>query len=300
MGLNFKQETAPKYGVATPWSPLVTRVLCKNPSPFTYTGTGTFIIGNTDVAIIDPGPDNEDHLKALLKAIGDRPVRGILITHNHTDHSPLAVKLAEATSAPIIGPKLPDAFIEAGEGAVKMDAGLDHTYAPDQIITDGQAISGEGWTLKAVHTPGHVSHHMSYHLIEEKSLFCGDHIMGWATSVIIPPEGNLRAYLKSLSDLLGQGYERFYPTHGLAIDNPDKFMRATIVHRHMREGQILSCIKDGRSTVADMVGHMYKNVDVRLHGAAALSVMAHLIALLEEGKITADQKDLKSAVFHLK
>lgn len=298
MTLNFKYEENPDYGTAQIISPLITRVLCNNPSPFTYTGTGTYIIGSTDLAVIDPGPLDDDHLKALLAAIDGRPVKAILITHNHADHSPLALKLAAAVGAPILGSKLPESLMNPDKGN-PLDAGMDRSYAPDQIIKDGDDIAGEGWTLRTIHTPGHISHHISFHLLEENSLFCGDHIMGWSTSVIIPPEGHLRSYLASLHDLMALDLDRIYPTHGLPINNPTKFMRATVIHRHMREGQIVSCIKEGRTTVADMVAHMYKSVDKRLHGAAGLSVMAHLIALMEDGKASADGEDLKTANFRL-
>ncbi|WND03262.1 MBL fold metallo-hydrolase [Temperatibacter marinus] len=299
MGLDFKFEENPDYGVAQSVTPLVTRVLCENPSPFTYTGTGTYLIGTEDLAIIDPGPLNDDHLTALLKAVDGRPVNAILITHNHSDHSPLAIRLAEAVKAPILGSALPESLKIPDEGN-PLDAGLDRRYRPDLEIEDGHLVCGKGWTLKTIHTPGHISHHISFFLEEENSLFCGDHIMGWSTSVIIPPEGHLRSYLKSLQELMEMDLARLYPTHGKPIDNPTKFMRATIVHRHMREGQIVTCLKEGRQTIMEMVTHMYKSVDKKLHGAAALSVSAHLIALIEEGKVTqSEHEDLISATFTL-
>lgn len=298
MALDFTFEENPIYGTAQHWSPLVTRVLCNNPSPFTYTGTGTFIVGTTDLAVIDPGPLDTDHLNALISAIDGRPVKAILITHNHADHSPLAPQLAAATGAPILGSALPESLINPDTGN-PLDSGLDRHYSPDKVIENGDQITGEGWTMQVIHTPGHISHHISFHLLEENSLFCGDHMMGWSTSVIIPPEGHLRSYLISLNDLIDRDFDTLYPTHGLAIQKPTKFMRATVIHRHMREGQIITCLKEGLTTIPAMVAHMYKAVDKKLHGAAGLSVMAHLIALIEDKKVTADSEDLWAATYRL-
>ncbi|MET0240856.1 MAG: MBL fold metallo-hydrolase [Sphingobium sp.] len=263
-------------GAAMNLSPLVTRVLAPTPSPFTYTGTQSYLVGTTDLAVIDPGPDEEAHIAALLWAIGDRPVKAIMCTHTHRDHSPAAAPLARATGAKVIG-CAPFAIKDDGPRA---DASFDTGYAPDTILSDGDVVSGEGWTLRAVHTPGHTSNHLCYALEEEGALFTGDHVMGWSTSVVSPPDGDMTAYMASLQKLMERADSVFYPAHGEAVPNPRRLVRGMIGHRRMREGQILRFLeRNGASVIPDMVLEMYRGVDPGLHPAAGRSVQAHLIDL---------------------
>jgi glyoxylase-like metal-dependent hydrolase (beta-lactamase superfamily II) len=263
-------------GVLMSLSPLVARVLAPNPSPFTYTGTQTYVVGADAVAIIDPGPDDPDHLGALTAAIAGRPVVAILCTHTHRDHSPAARPLSERTGAPIIG----CAALTLDDDGPRADAAFDADYRPDRVLADGEQVSGPGWTLEAVATPGHTSNHLCFALLEETILFTGDHVMGWSTSVISPPDGDMSAYMRSMQRLLGRDDRIYYPAHGEPIENPQRLVRGMMGHRKQREGQILRFLeRNGDSAIPDMVAEMYKGVDPRLYGAAGRSVLAHLIDL---------------------
>ncbi|HUD95689.1 MBL fold metallo-hydrolase [Sphingobium sp.] len=263
-------------GLLMPLSPLVARVLAPNPSPFTYTGTQTYVVGAQAVAIIDPGPDDADHLAALIAAIAGRPVVAILCTHTHRDHSPAARPLAQATGAPVIG----CAPLTLDDDGPRADAAFDADYRPDRILTDGERVTGQGWTLEAVATPGHTSNHLCFALLEENVLFTGDHVMGWSTSVISPPDGDMSAYMRSMQRLLDRADAIYYPAHGDPIEMPQRLVRGMMGHRKQREGQILRFLeRNGESAIPDMVADMYKGVDPRLYGAAGRSVLAHLIDL---------------------
>ncbi|NLS25810.1 Hydroxyacylglutathione hydrolase [Sphingomonas sp. S2M10] len=269
-------------GLAIALEPLVTRVLANNPSPFTHTGTQTYLVGTTDVAVIDPGPDEADHLAALQAAIGGRPVRAILCTHTHRDHSPAAPALKAATGAPIIG-CAPLVLEDAGPRA---DASFDLGYAPDAVLADGEQVAGQGWTLTAVATPGHTSNHLCFALEESGALFTGDHVMGWSTTVVAPPDGNMAAYMASLETLMGRAQDRiYYPAHGDPVANPHRFVRGLAGHRKQREGQILRLLAEGVEAVPAMVERMYVGLDPRLHGAAGRSVLAHLLDLETRGRV---------------
>lgn len=275
-------------GEAMRLSPLVTRVLAPNPSPFTYTGTQTYLVGTRDLAVIDPGPAEDTHLAALLAAIGDRPVRAILCTHTHRDHSPAAAPLAARTGAPIIG----CAPLTLEDDGPRADAAFDPDYAPDRVLADGEQVQGEGWTLSALATPGHTSNHLCFALAEEKALFTGDHVMGWSTTVVSPPDGDMTAYLLSLERLIGRDDAIYYPAHGEAITQPQRLARGTLGHRRMREGQILRHLeREGPSLIPDMVALMYAGIDPRLHGAAGRSVLAHLIDLEKRGLVKREKDD---------
>jgi len=255
---------------------LVGRVLAPNPSPFTYTGTQTYLIGTTDLAVIDPGPDDADHLAALLAAIAGRPVRAILCTHTHRDHSPAARPLSHQTGAPVIG----CAPLMLEDDGPRADAAFDATYNPDRILADGEQVAGQGWTLEAVSTPGHTSNHLCFALIEENALFTGDHVMGWSTSVISPPDGDMANYMRSMQRLLDRPDAVYYPAHGDPVETPQRLVRGMMGHRKQREGQILRFLeRNGVSEIPDMVAEMYKGVDPRLYPAAGRSVLAHLIDL---------------------
>ena len=257
-------------------SPLVGRVLAPNPSPFTYTGTQTYVVGVEDVAVIDPGPDDPAHLDALLAAIDGRPVSAILCTHTHRDHSPAAAPLSAQTGAPIIG----CAPLTLDDDGPRADAAFDAPYRPDRVLADGERLGGQGWTLAAVATPGHTSNHLCFALLEEKALFTGDHVMGWSTSVVSPPDGDMAAYMASMQCLLERDDAIYYPAHGEPVESPQRLVRGMMGHRKQREGQILRFLeRNGASDIPSMVTEMYKGVDPRLHSAAGRSVLAHLIDL---------------------
>jgi glyoxylase-like metal-dependent hydrolase (beta-lactamase superfamily II) len=263
-------------------SPLVARVLAPNPSAFTYTGTQSYVVGTgSDAAVIDPGPAEDAHIDALIAAIAGRNVRAIICTHTHRDHSPAAAPLAAQTGAPIIG----CAPLTLDDDGPRSDAAFDADYCPDDILSDGAEMSGDGWSLQAVATPGHTSNHLCIALGQEKALFTGDHVMGWSTSVISPPDGNMSDYMSSMQKLLGRDDVVYYPAHGEAVENPQRLVRGMMGHRKHREGQILRQLDHGEQGVriAAMVPLMYKGVDVRLHPAAARSVLAHLLDLRQRG-----------------
>jgi glyoxylase-like metal-dependent hydrolase (beta-lactamase superfamily II) len=268
-------------GAAIRLEPLVARVLADNPSPFTYTGTQSYLVGTSDLAVIDPGPDLPDHLDALRAAIADRPVRAILCTHTHRDHSPASRPLAAATGAPIIG----CAPLALDDDGPRADAAFDRDYAPDRVLADGERVSGTGWTLEAVATPGHTSNHLCFALIESGALFTGDHIMGWSTSVVAPPDGDMGAYMASLDKLLARADRVYYPAHGPEVTTPQRLTRGMMGHRKQREGQILRLLEAGTGAIPDMVERMYVGLDPRLTGAAGRSVLAHLIDLRNRGLV---------------
>jgi glyoxylase-like metal-dependent hydrolase (beta-lactamase superfamily II) len=266
-------------------SPLVSRILAPNPSPFTYEGTQSYLVGTCDLAVIDPGPDEQPHLDALIAAIDGRPVKAILCTHTHRDHSPAAAPLARLTGAPIIG----CAPLTLEDDGPRADAAFDAAYAPDRVLADGERVTGEGWALTAVATPGHTSNHLCYALDAEQALFTGDHVMGWSTTVVSPPDGDMSAYLASLDLLLRREDAIYYPAHGEPIPQPRRLVRGTLGHRRMREGQILRLLeRKGPALVPDMVTAMYAGIDPRLHGAAGRSVLAHLIDLQRRGLVEPD------------
>ncbi|WP_126175880.1 MBL fold metallo-hydrolase [Tsuneonella rigui] len=270
-------------GLAEQVEPLVRRVLAPNPSPYTYTGTETYVVGaGSNVAVIDPGPAEPAHLEALLGAIGDAKVAAIMCTHTHRDHSPASRPLAEKTGAPIVG----CAPLVLDDSGPRADAAFDRDYAPDRVMEDGEAMTGDGWTLRAVHTPGHTSNHLCFALEESGALFTGDHVMGWSTSVVVPPDGDMTAYMASLDKLYAREDTVYYPAHGPQIDKPRQLVRGMIGHRRQRENQIVRILaENGTMRAADFVPLMYKGLDPRLIGAAEMSVTAHLIDLERRGMI---------------
>ena len=281
-------------GLSEQLEPLVRRVLAPNPSPYTFTGTQTYIVGaGAEVAVIDPGPDDTGaaghadtngagHVEAILKAVGDARIVAIVCTHTHRDHSPASRPLQAATGAPIIG-CAPLALVDDGPRA---DAAFDAEYLPDRVLTDGERLSGDGWTLEAVATPGHTSNHLCYSVVESGALFTGDHVMGWSTSVVSPPDGDMAAYMASLQKLYDREDRVLYPAHGPQIDNPRQLVRGMLGHRRQRERQILRLLEEaGPHVIPAFVAAMYKGLDERLHGAAGRSVLAHLIDLERQGRV---------------
>jgi glyoxylase-like metal-dependent hydrolase (beta-lactamase superfamily II) len=272
-------------------SPGVRRLLAGNPSPFTFTGTQTYVVGEGEVAVIDPGPDDPAHVDTLIRTLQAERVAAILVTHTHRDHSPASRPLAAATGAPVVG-CTPLALEDDGPRA---DAAFDFDYAPDRVLRDGERVAGPGWTLEAVATPGHTSNHLCFALAEAGALFTGDHVMGWSTSIISPPDGNMADYMRSLHRLLERDDRVYYPTHGPAVTDPKAHVQALIDHRRMREARILAQLAAGAATIPDMVAAIYQDVDPSLHPAAQRSVLAHLIDLEQRGRVAFDGEKWKQA-----
>lgn len=275
-----------EYGRCDQVSPLIRRVIADNPGPFTYVGTGTYIVGRGTVAVIDPGPDLPGHLRALLSALEGETVSHILVTHHHSDHSPLARPLQKATGATIYGRRAPH-LAEHAPGPT-VEAGEDEGFRPDIEIADGDLFEGPGWTLRAVTTPGHTSNHVCFALKAENALFSGDHVMGWSTTVITPPDGDMGDYFASLEKVKAQGFDTLWPTHGAPVREVAPFLQAYADHRRAREAQVLAALAQGPTTIKAMVPTLYAAVDPRLHPAAAMSVLAHMLLLVKEGRATCD------------
>ncbi len=296
----FVKDVAFEYGRPDRLSPLIRRVICNNPGPFTFTGSGTYIVGEDEgpLAVIDPGPRDDAHLDALIAAIGAAPVSHILITHTHKDHCGGAREFAERVGAPIMGAG-PHPSAEKPPAAAALEEGADTAFRPDAILKDGERISGAGWTIEAVATPGHLSNHLCFALLEEKVLFTGDHVMGWSTTVIAPPDGDMGDYLESLDKLLTRDDVRYLPTHGAPIEKPKPFVRAVRTHRLMRDAQITEQIRQGRRSIREIVPNIYADIDKRLQSAAALNVLAHLIRLVRKGAVICDGDPTLDAAYKL-
>ena len=264
--------------------PMVRRILAPNPSPFTFTGTQTYVVGGGEVAVIDPGPDDERHVAALLSAVEGERVAAILCTHTHRDHSPASRALAAATGAPIVG-CAPFAIEDDGPRA---DASFDFCYAPDRVLADGEELEGKGWRLEAVATPGHTSNHLCFALADAGILFTGDHVMGWSTTVVSPPDGDMADYIASLDRLRGRDDAVYLPAHGPPVERPREHLARLIEHRRMRERQILAHLDAGEGRIPAMVAAIYADVDPRLHPAAERSVLAHLVDLERRGIVRSE------------
>jgi glyoxylase-like metal-dependent hydrolase (beta-lactamase superfamily II) len=269
--------------------PRIARVLAHNPSAFTYYGTQTYLVGTKQVAVVDPGPDLPEHLNALEEAIGEREVVAIMCTHTHRDHSPAARPLAERTGAPIIG-CAPLALETVGPRA---DASFDGDYAPDRTLSDGGSVEVDGESIAAVATPGHTSNHLCF--AYRGALFSGDHVMGWSTTVVFPPDGDMAAYMQSLDKLRKRDDRVYYPAHGPAVENPQQYVRHLAGHRMQREKQILRLVGEKPRPIPDIVANAYPGLDARLVTAAGGSVLAHLLDLQQRGLVE-QRQDLWTAV----
>ena len=330
MAIAFNQDFDPNYGQVVELSPLIRRVVAENPNPFTFTGTGVYLVGRGEVAVIDPGPTLAEHLDAVEAALGpDERISRILVTHTHSDHTAGVAALVERTGATTYGfgphGEVPDedpldklSFDEyfTPEEKAEIDKewadtpdelkreGPDQDFDPDVTVGDGDTIQGStadggSWTIEVVHTPGHTSNHVCFALQEEGVLFTGDHVMGWATSVISPPDGDLYDYLNSLRKLLDRNDTRYWPTHGPAIDDPQTYVQSFLDHRLHREQQIVTALEAGPNTIKGIVPDMYADVNKRLWRAAANSVYSHLLALHREGRATADPEPSLTATWSL-
>jgi glyoxylase-like metal-dependent hydrolase (beta-lactamase superfamily II) len=276
-----------QYGTVEQVSPLIRRVIANNPGKYSYRGTGTYIIGHGDVAVIDPGPALDDHREALGTTLAGERVRAILVTHCHSDHSPLAAWLSEATGAPTIA-YAPHGVVEIDdeESDVKVEESIDIAFQPSIRAVDGSLVArGPGWTIRAVHTPGHTSNHLCFALDEEDALFTGDHVMGWSTTVVSPPDGDMRAYMQSLQKVIERGDRTLWPTHGNSVTDPQPFLAAYLAHRVDREQQVLAQVRGGAGSIEAIVKMLYANVREELHKPAGRSVLAHLVKLVDDGVV---------------
>jgi glyoxylase-like metal-dependent hydrolase (beta-lactamase superfamily II) len=294
----FVREFDFAHGRRDQVSPLVQRVIANNPGPFTFTGTGTYIVGRTapgaGVAVIDPGPLDEAHLEALLAAVEGRTVTHVLVTHTHRDHAPLARPFAERTGAPVLAMRPPERQTHASG---TLDEDEDTAFTPDVILTGGERTRGDGWTITAMATPGHASNHMAFVLEEENALFCGDHVMGWSTTIVAPPDGDMADYMSSLEAVIAAEFATLWPTHGAPVTEPAPFLAAYRAHRLEREAQVLARLEAGDRTIAAMVPTLYAAVDPRLWPAASLSVQAHLIKLVKEGRVAVEGEPTLDTVY---
>ncbi|WP_340693888.1 MBL fold metallo-hydrolase [Hyphomonas sp.] len=275
-----------EYGEVQQVSPLIRRVIANNPGPFTYVGTGVYIVGHGEVAVIDPGPMDETHFEALKAALKGETVTHVLVTHGHSDHSPLAMPLAEwagcKTYAKNCG--IPTAKGELGSAD-------DLGFMPDMKIGDGDSFSGPGWTLDVIETPGHTCNHLCFALREENACLSGDHIMGWSTTVVAPPDGDMADYMESLEKIRPRGFETLWPTHGDPVRGKEfvnEFITEYARHRRAREAAILEHLRNGETSIPAMVAIMYADVEKRLHPAAAMSVLGHMVALIKGGVVRTD------------
>jgi glyoxylase-like metal-dependent hydrolase (beta-lactamase superfamily II) len=284
----FAAAREPPPREATGLSPLVRRLVAPNPSPFTFNGTCTYIVGRGAVAVVDPGPDDDSHLRAILATIEGERVETILVTHTHRDHSEGVQKLRAATGARVVGAA---PFAPRGDGAAGLDSAHDRDYSPDAILANGERLQGAGFSIEAIATPGHCSNHLCFALLEENALFSGDHVMAWSTSVVAPPDGSMRAYMASLDKLRGRGETIYWPGHGGPVVETQRYLRGLIHHRRQREASILAALGDGAQTISALVDKVYVGIDPALTRAAGLSTLAHLEDLGEGGLIIAETED---------
>ena len=285
----FNRDFEPAYGEAVPVAEGVQRITVNNPSPFTFFGTNSYIVGDRSVAVIDPGPEDEAHYQALLAALAGRTVSHIFVSHTHRDHSPLSRRLQQATGAPIVaeGPHRASRLLHEGE-VNPFGESSDVDFMPDIRLGDGARIDGDGWSLTAVLTPGHTANHAAFALDNTGIVFSADHVMAWATSIVAPPDGAMSDYMASLERLLSRDDRIYFPGHGGPVSEPAAFLRGLRAHRRMRERAVLERIKAGDRSIPEMVKVIYASTDPRLHGAAGLSVLAHLEDLLDKGLVTSD------------
>jgi glyoxylase-like metal-dependent hydrolase (beta-lactamase superfamily II) len=276
-------------GVVADVAPGVRAIVANNPGPFTFKGTVSYIIGRGKVAILDPGPADSTHVAALLDAVRGESVTDIFVTHTHRDHSPAVPMIKAATGAKVYaeGPHRPARPLHIGE-AERLDASGDMDFRPDTILTDGDVVSGQGWTIEALTTPGHTANHMAYALREADLIFSGDHVMAWSTSIVAPPDGAMSDYMASLEKLARRNEPLYLPGHGGPVRDAPRFVQSYIRHRQGREQSILRRLGKGAADIPTIVRAVYIGLDPRLKGAAALSVLAHLEDLVARGVVATD------------
>lgn len=284
--LNFKTDMAFSYGVPTPMGPGIVRLVAPNGGPFTFKGTNTYLVGSTSLAVIDPGPDDESHIASILKAAGPRAITHIFTTHAHRDHVDGVARLKRETGAIVCAfPRDPEAVRIALEATPSGSYFVDYEFAPDKALKAGETVSGSDWALTAILTPGHAPDHLSFALEGRDVVFSGDHVMAWNTSVVAPPEGRMADYIASLEILLDRNDSMFLPGHGGRLEDPQRTVKAYLLHRRWREQAIMKALKDGAYTVQRIVPEVYQGTDARLIPAATLSVLAHVEHLIEKGLV---------------
>lgn len=296
--IDFDLSFEPRHGEAVELAPGLSRITVNNPSHFTFHGTNSYLIGTDRLAVVDPGPIDDDHYEALIRAIAGRPVGHILITHTHRDHSPLAQRLKAESGALIVaqGPHRFARDLALGE-TNPLDAAADTGLVPDIALGDGESVEAGGMDIVAVHTPGHTGNHAAFALGDTGILLSGDHVMGWSTSIVAPPDGSMIDYMASLDKLASRDDRIYFPGHGGPVANPQAFVRALRAHRKMREMAILQRIRKGDRTIPEIVATIYRDVDPRLHGAAGLSVFAHIEDLVGRGLVVTDGAPMLDGVF---
>ncbi len=294
----FVKDVRFEYGVLEDVAPNVRRLIARNPGPFTHVGTGTYVIGRGRVAVIDPGPDLPEHIDNLRAELAGEEIAHILVTHTHADHSPGARQLKALTGAPTYGFG-PHASGRYQRGEV-VEAGADLEFVPDRVLRDGDLLEADGLRVEAVHTPGHCSNHLCFALPEQGALFTGDHVMAWSTSIVSPPDGDMAEYMASLQRLLTRKDTRYFPTHGAPIEDPKPFVEAYVRHRKQRERQILECLAAGTHTIDAMVPLMYVGLPPFLFPAAARSVFAHMLLLVEQERVRCDGEASLTASYGLR
>ncbi|MDD9822590.1 MAG: MBL fold metallo-hydrolase [Gammaproteobacteria bacterium] len=293
MTIRFNRAFEFRYGMVERLSPLVRRVVARNPGPFTFHGTSTFIIGNREVAVIDPGPASPAHIDAVIDGLRAEKVTHIIATHTHADHSPGCKLLQEKTAAPTygFGP-----HIAATNVATNMQStGADRDFVPDHRLGDGDSVAGLDWHLRAVHTPGHCANHICLALPEENTLFCGDQLMAWASTAVLPPDGDVADYLASLEKLKRRPETRYRPTHGAAIEQPRAFIEQVIAHRLQRVEQVFEAVADGCVDIEAMRKRIYLELDSALHTAAERSILGALQFLVNQGRVADDGAGFRAA-----
>ncbi|MDM7850409.1 MBL fold metallo-hydrolase [Pseudochrobactrum kiredjianiae] len=298
MSLKFDMQFDPAYGEAVEIAPDILRVTVNNANAFTGFGTNSYIIGKDQLGIIDPGPEDEAHFETLLRTIAGRPVSHIFVSHTHRDHSPLAARLKRETGATIVaqGPHQSARPLFDGESNA-LDASVDSDFTPDICAKDGEIFSNTDWSVEVIHTPGHMANHACFALPERGILFSADHVMAWATTIVAPPDGSMSAYMQSLEKLLNRKDVLYFPGHGAPIATPHRFLRGLKTHRKMRERAVLERVMQGDETIAQMVAAIYRDTDPRLHGAAGLSVFAHLEDLVSRGLVLTEGDPMPDSLY---
>ena len=289
-------DFSPPYGKIEDISPHIRRITANNPAPYTYKGTGTYIIGHGTVAIIDPGPILSSHIDAIKISLNDEKVSHVLVTHNHKDHSPASRIIADHFGCGIYAFDIGDQQFSSELS----EEGIDKDFKPDILMKDGDVVKGDNWTIEAVHTPGHLSNHLCFALREEKALFTGDHIMGWSTTIVSPPDGNMQDYMDSLEKLIARDDEIYYPTHGTYIKNPKRFVRNILKHRIVREKTILKAVNGGIDQIPQMISKIYPKLAPNLHIAAERTILAHLIRLINAGEIKCEGEPTVKSNYSIK
>ncbi len=296
--MEFDTKFEPRYGEGVPVADQLLRLTVNNPGPFTFHGTNSYVLGTETLAVIDPGPDDDAHLDTLIRTIAGRPVSHIFVSHTHADHSPLAARLKAETGALVLaeGPHRPARPMRIGE-INPLDASADTDFQPDHALLDDELVEGDGWAIRAIHTPGHCANHVAFALEGTGILLSADHVMAWATSIVAPPDGAMSDYMASLDRLAARDDTIYHTGHGGPVRNPRAFVRGLRTHRRMRERAIVERLKAGDRLISEIVAAIYRDTDPRLHGAAALSVLAHLEDLVGRGLVTAEPEPSIDAVY---